>query len=799
MPSKGGMTTGDAAKAQAAADCSLGRVNGYRVQGGVARFRVEAGEWSARVELSVCAPGVVRYRLTPEGADGANGFDLLSPEWKPSASTMSASRRGKVVLLEALGVTVEVHREPWQVVVKDATGAAVLSERPEDLDARGNHLSPPSGFTVESGQPSRCRVTFDLDPYERLFGLGEKGTGVDRRGQRIVCWNRNAYGSGTELAYKNIPFLVSTRGYGLFLNNTRRSTWDLGARSSFASTIEVDGPGFDVFIILGGTLKEILGKYAELTGHAPLPPRWSFGLWISPGWGKHLLPRGMDQERVLELADELRQRRLPSDVIHLDPYWMGDSGYCAFQWGKERFPDPKHMVSELRRRGFRVCLWEHPYIDKRTEMYREGDQKGYFIKRADGSVYDVDLVMKSIAERRGHDERFYDPGGIVDFSNPEAYECYKSKHRPLLEAGVATFKTDFGEEIPEDGRFANGKTGAEMHNAFPLLYNRAVFEVMSEFTDRPVLWGRSAYAGIQRTPVQWSGDPLADFPSLATTIRAGLSYGMSGVPFWTFDLGGFKGEPTREAYVRWVQTGLLISHSRFHGTAQRLPWMFGAQVFRIVQKYVQLRYHLLPYIYGVAHEATTAGAPVMRPLALEFQDDQGSLASDYQYMLGPYLLVAPVLNPEGRVDVYLPPGAWYDLWTGEKVAGPTTRKMKVGLDVLPIYIRSNAILPMVEASETVADFWDPLTVEIYPDASGVLHVPEEDGRPATRIEVAAGEPMRLQASGPARSWRLMFKDVDEPKWVRFVKGKGVHRYNGASRTLEAQVSECAELEISIER
>ena len=431
-------------------------------------------------------------------------------------------------------------------------------------------------------------------------------------------------------------------------------------------------------------------------------------------------------------------------------------------------------------------------------MYREGAEKGYLLKRADGSVYDVNLVIQSSKRRRQYVESFYDPGGIVDFSNPEAVQWYKEKHRPLLEMGVAVFKTDFGEEIPEDAHFANGKTGKEMHNAYPLLYNRAVFEVTGEYTDRPMVWGRSGYAGIQRTPVQWSGDPLPDLLSLAATIRAGLSFGMSGVPFWTFDLGGFKGEPTPHDYVRWVQVGLLLSHSRFHGTTPRLPWNLGEEVFGIVQRWVQTRYRLLPYIYSAALEATRTGLPVMRPLALEFQGDPGSWAVQHQYLLGPSLLVAPVLSEDDRVDIYLPPGTWYDLWTGEKVIGPATLARTVGLDTLPVYVRSSAILPTGPVSDTVPDLWDPLTIQIYPQAQGRLEIPEEGGRPSTVVQASRSRAITIQARGPRRGWRLLLQDTQRPEQVAVsATGRSTWRYDEVSRTLEVDVEPCEGLELTL--
>jgi alpha-D-xyloside xylohydrolase len=348
--------------------------------------------------------------------------------------------------------------------------------------------------------------------------------------------------------------------------------------------------------------------------------------------------------------------------------------------------------------------------------------------------------------------------------------------------GVATFKSDFGEMAPEDAVFANGRTGREMHNLYPLLYNRAVFEVIGEYQERPVVWGRSGWAGSQKYPVQWSGDPLADFKSLAATIRAGLSYGLSGVPFWTFDLGGFKGQPTTAAYVRWAQVGLLLSHSRFHGTTPRLPWHYGEEAARIIREWVRLRYSLLPYIYSVAAEAVRAGVPAMRALALEFPADPGSAATDLEFLLGPWLLVAPVLNDAGEVSVYLPPGRWHDYFTHEVLDGPRRIDRLCALSELPLYVRDDAILAFCADERTVSELWDPLGVRVYPAAAGTVEIPEEGGRPATRIEVEAGAggPV-VRGQGPEREWRIV------------AAGAG----RGPRAAVEISIARCASFEAPI--
>jgi alpha-D-xyloside xylohydrolase len=773
----------------------LANIESYRVTQNTVRFRVNGTGQTASVEIGVYRGGLVRYRLFPrEPAYDLTDATSLSPV------ELAVTEENDLVCIRGDSVRVHVHKEPWRVkIFREAEERALIAELPDDVDARENFISDPTGYATKGGVPRTTRINLALDPSEALLGLGEKHTALDKRGQRLSCWNTNPYGAGRETAYKNIPFLASTRGYGLFLNETCRSDWDVGAASNFSLSIAVDGPSFDLFVLVAKGLPEVLGRYADLTGHAFLPPRWSFGLWISPFGEQRLSPGGLNQNELLALADEIRSREIPCDLIHLDPYWMGDEKLCHFQWDRERYPDPAGLVAALREKGMRVCLWEHPYLEKGGEIYEEAARAGFLLKHADGSVYDTNLAYVPPGRRSDYAESFYAPAGIVDFSNPAAVEWYKTKHRPHLAMGVAAFKSDFGEMIPEDAVFANGLSGREMHNLYPMLYNRCVFEVIGEFQDRPIVWGRSGYAGSQRYPVQWSGDPLADFRSLAATIRAGLSYGLSGVPFWTFDLGGFKGQPSTEAYVRWAQVGLLLSHSRFHGTTPRLPWYYGEVAASIIRDYVRTRYRLLPYIYAVSAESVKSGLPVMRPLLLEFPEDPASVATELEYLLGPSLLVAPVLNEAGEVDVYLPPGGWYDYFSGQRIDGPVRISRQCALSELPVYVRESALLPFCFDESTVSGFWDPLGIEVFPAGAGKFVIPEEGERPASTFDARKDGTLRtLRGEGPTRKWVLRFRGVkDRPKQVE-VRCEGESSWSLLDEGIVQIVLErCASFEVLI--
>ena len=724
-----------------------------------------------RASITFESAWVVRYRLEPEEGEARAKFGLTRDHgWLAPAVRVEAEAAQAVVTADGGGLAVRVEREPWRVTLL-AGGRVITRERPDDMDARGIRQSEPTGFWREPTGRERVRANFELFSDEHLYGFGEKFTDLDKRGQNIRLWNRNPYGSGRELAYKNIPLFVSTRGYGVFVNTTVPTQYDLGTQSNFAYGIEAEEEELDLYLIYGPGFPAIFRRYQELTGLPALPPKWAFGLWLSP-LGEVIAGEDMGQEGIVRLAETVRAQDIAADVIHLDPYWMRYGSLCDFEWSS-RFPAPAEMMRALGERGFRVCLWEHPYVNVESEMFQEGDAKGYFLKRDDGSTYIANLVIAPEGSKKEYKETGYDPGGIVDFSNPEATEWYKGKHRPLLEAGAAVFKTDFGEEIPEDSHWHNGMTGHEMHNAYPLLYNQAVFDVTGEYTERPFVWGRSAYAGIQAYPVQWSGDPLADFPSLSATLRGGLSYAMSGVPFWSHDLGGFRGQPSEAVYVRWIQFGLFTPFARLHGTTTRMPWRYGRRALEIFRRYDHLRYRLLPYIYSTAKACVEQGIPFMRPMALAFPDDPATVGLDQQYLFGESLLAAPVFNEEGRVDVYLPEGTWFDFWTRERVQGPRFLRRTAPLEEMPLYVRGDSILPYAPLRQWVEEgAWNPLTLQLWLEGHARLVLRDDDGeteyeatKTADGVSVMLGE--KRTASGESVTYDIELRAGAKPLRVTF--------------------------------
>ncbi|GFP30834.1 TIM-barrel domain-containing protein, partial [Candidatus Hakubella thermalkaliphila] len=660
---------------------------------------------------------------------------------------------------------VKITKGPWEFLIYNSMGHLVCGESHSDLDVQQKLKIKTLSYYKDETGIERVVGSFRVAPDERFYGFGEKFTTLDKRGQKIIAWNVDALGVGTEKSYKNVPFFMSTRGYGVFINSCGRVTYHMGDLSNVSYTIEVEDRKLDYYLLYGPSFKEILGQYTEITGKAPVPPKWSFGLWMSRFYYR-------SRDMVETVCDNLRRCDIPCDVINPDVYWMRDRMLCDFTWDETRFPSPEDMLSRMEEKGFKLCLWEHPYVSVASEMFKEGEDKGYFATKEDGSVYEI---YSGLPAAMSPEEEFMDlskdlpsapPNGIVDFSNPEAVNWYKDKHHPLLRMGVKVFKTDFGEEIPEDAHFYNGMRGKEMHNLYPLLYNRAVFEVTEEVTGRGLVWSRSAWAGSQKYPVHWGGDPQTDFPSLACTLRGGLSLGLSGIPFWSHDIGGFAGpRPSPKLYIRWAQFGLLSSHARCHGITPREPWEYGEEALSIFRFYAKLRYRLIPYLYSYAHVASKTGLPLMRAMVLEYQDDPNTYDKDLQYMLGQELLVAPIFDESDKRYLYLPPGRWIDYWNGNEYEGPGTIYYEAPIDKIPLFVKAGAIIPMGPEMSYVGEKpFDPITLDIYPHGLSEFTLYDDDETTTFRCQGSQRELMFEITTSP-RTYLLKFNKISCPTMV----------------------------------
>jgi len=385
------------------------------------------------------------------------------------------------------------------------------------------------------------------------------------------------------------------------------------------------------------------------------------------------------------------------------------------------------MLKRLKERGLRICVWINPYIAQKSPLFDEAAEKGYLLKKPDGSVWQTDMWQAGM--------------GIVDFTNPEARKWFAEKLQALVDMGVDCFKTDFGERIPTDVVYCDGSDPQRMHNFYAYLYNKTVFEALKEKKGEgeTVLFARSATAGSQKFPVHWGGDCLATYESMAASLRAGLSLGLCGFGFWSHDIGGFIGTPTPDLYKRWCAFGLLSSHSRLHGNdSYRVPWLFDDEAVEVLRFFTKLKCKLMPYLYGAACEAHERGIPVMRAMILEFPDDPACDYLDRQYMLGDALLVAPVFSPDGTVDYYLPSGRWTNFITGQVVEGGRWLREKHGYLSLPLMVRPNSIIP-VGAVDNRPDYDFPNGVtfqifELQDGAKAARTVPDLKGKPAITLE-----------------------------------------------------------------
>jgi alpha-D-xyloside xylohydrolase len=461
-----------------------------------------------------------------------------------------------------------------------------------------------------------------------------------------------------------------------------------------------------------------------------------------------------DAEQVRSVVERLRELDIPLDVVHVDPRWLEARKHhqrdgCDFVWDRAAFGEPEEFVEWLRERHVRLSLWENPYVWRDTAMYEEGKQKGYFALGPDGEP------APSLENPR--------EAVVVDFTNPEAARWWQDKHRPYLRAGVSAFKPDYGEAVPKDARFSDGTTGLETHNVYPLLYNRAVWEVVEQERGKgeAILFSRSGYAGSQRYPLNWVGDTQCTFEGMAAALRAGLSLSLSGIAFWAHDIGGFvtpanPGQsPDPTLYIRWAQWGLLSSHSRFHGVRGREPWWYGDEAVEVVRRFARLRYRLLPYLWTCAKEAVETATPVVRPLVLEYPDDPTTYHVDTEYLLGPWLLVAPVFDPQGRVRVYVPPGRWFDFWSGETVEGPRWLDITMPLDRLPVYVRDDSLLPFGPEQTYVGEQpWAPLQIDVRVSGAAWLDIEGEGARLQAEAH-REGEGVVLDLSGQG-SFALRF-------------------------------------------
>ncbi|MBQ9202148.1 MAG: alpha-xylosidase [Bacteroidales bacterium] len=561
-----------------------------------------------------------------------------------------------------------------------------------DMFSPARHDAFAMAFVTRDGKPDRATCAFHAQPGECFYGTGERFAKMDLSGRTLQLYNQDGQGVNNRRTYKNIPFYLSSEGYGLFLHTTYFAKFSLADHSTRSAQLLVDEPVIDCFVIGGDTPERILYGYRQLTGFPAMPPIWSFGTWMSR-------MTYFSADEVNGICDRLRSEGYPCDVIHLDTGWFKTDWLCEWKFNEERFPNPEGFIRGLKDKGFRVSLWQLPYISYDAAQYKEASENHY-ISQSPNKIQGASNFSVQ------------DYAGTIDFTYDKATEWYKGLLRSLLDMGVACIKTDFGEDIHMDAKYHQG-TPREIRNIYSLLYQKAAYEITKEVTGQGIVWARSAWAGCQRYPLHWGGDSASSWDGMAGSLKGGLHFGLSGFGFWSHDVPGFHSVPnfmnTRlsdDVYVRWTQFGVFSSHLRYHGSFKREPWHYPA-IAPIIKKWLQLRYRLIPYIVRQAEKTTRTGYPMLRAMYLMFPDDPVCRHLDSQYFFGDDFLVAPVMNSENRVTLYLPEGNWVNFFTKETFEGPCWLKdITVPLEQMPVYVRQGAAIPMYPEDVACTDEMD---------------------------------------------------------------------------------------------
>jgi alpha-D-xyloside xylohydrolase len=679
------------------------------------------------VAVSLAGPRTARIVIARPGAR----VHREDPTWlgivtdpRPEPADLAVEEDADTVTVCGPQVRVRVGRSPFTIQVDDrATGRTVLRTAERLRQVAGFPMAPPV-----LADASSTTLHLELATDEDVLGFGEQFGRLVKNGQKLVLRVEDALGTGTGMAYKPVPVWHSTLGCTGFLNTGAVVTADVGHTRPSVLGLTVADEAVDLYLTVGEDPRVRLADHTALTGRAPLPPLWAFGYWMGRC-------RYHSREEMLDVARGMREHAVPCDVLHLDPDWLVvDRLNTDFIWNTDRFGDRRGFVAALEELGCRLSVWELPYLDPASPRYAEAEANGYLVRRADGGT---------AAFVRGTPTPDGRPRALVDFTNAEARAWWQGMHEPFLDDGVAVFKTDFGEGLPDDVALADGTPPQHAHNLYPLRYNGAVSEVIGRHTGRaPLVWGRSGWAGSQRYPGQWGGDAESTVAGMQATVRGGLSYALSAPGFWSHDIGGFFGpELTPGLYVRWTQLGALSPLMRAHGLRPREPWEFGERALAVARDWIRLRYSLLPYLWQVAAESARNGWPVLRPLALEHPDDPVAPGLDGQFLLGSDLLVVPVfddgLEPVAR-RFYVPAGRWVDLLTGRSFTGPGFADVEVPLERMPLLAREGAVLPRVEVGADVRRTDDlvglPWTLHVVGGADGEHELIGFDGTP-TRVEV----------------------------------------------------------------
>ena len=695
-------------------------------------FTAYENDPNLKFKIDFVTPRTVRIRM------------LTTPvEPKPAASIMLAKEPGrdgswkvtetndKIVYSSDYG-TIQINKNPWRIVLKDKAGR-ILSQTAALSDADSTQVKYTPFCFVKRGSDNARRINpvFTLTADEMIFGCGESATGLNKAGQKVNLFVTDPQGPETDQMYKPIPFFMSNRGYGMFMHTSAPVTCDFGATYIGLNKMFMGDENLDLFVFFGEP-KDILDEYTDLVGKPGMPPLWSFGTWMSR-------ITYFSEKEGYDVAANIRKNKYPCDVIHFDTGWFDVDWQCDYKFSENRFQNPQQMLKDLRSQGFHVCLWQLPYFTPKNRYFSELIEKDMYVKNGNGELPYEDVVL--------------------DFSNPETVKWYQNKLAGLLNIGVSAIKVDFGEAAPLNGIYASGKSGWYEHNLYPVRYDMAVSEITKKLHNENIMWARAAWAGSQRYPLHWGGDAATTNTGLLGTLRAGLSFGLSGFSFWSHDMGGFVKSTPEDLYCRWIPFGFLTSHTRAHGAPPTEPWLYDSKrVQDVFRKSAEMKYRLMPYVYAQAKECTEKGLPMLRALFVEFSDDPGAWKVDDEYLFGSQILVAPLLESgmTGRT-VYLPEGKWIDYQT-EKVYEGGWHQIEAGSLPIIMLVRDGSVLPHLKLAQSTAEMdWSKMSLKVYSadkkQAEGLVCLPADNRIQVVKVDCGKAKPQLLnQVEGTSLSF-----------------------------------------------
>lgn len=695
-------------------------------------FTAYENDPNLKFKIDFVTPRTVRIRM------------LTTPvEPKPAASIMLAKEPGrdgswkvtetndKIIYSSDYG-TIQINKNPWRIVLKDKAGR-ILSQTAALSDADSTQVKYTPFCFVKRGSDNARRINpvFTLTADEMIFGCGESATGLNKAGQKVNLFVTDPQGPETDQMYKPIPFFMSNRGYGMFMHTSAPVTCDFGATYIGLNKMFMGDENLDLFVFFGEP-KDILDEYTDLVGKPGMPPLWSFGTWMSR-------ITYFSEKEGYDVAANIRKNKYPCDVIHFDTGWFDVDWQCDYKFSENRFQNPQQMLKDLRSQGFHVCLWQLPYFTPKNRYFSELIEKDMYVKNGNGELPYEDVVL--------------------DFSNPETVKWYQDKLAGLLNIGVSAIKVDFGEAAPLNGIYASGKSGWYEHNLYPVRYDMAVSEITKKLHNENIMWARAAWAGSQRYPLHWGGDAATTNTGLLGTLRAGLSFGLSGFSFWSHDMGGFVKSTPEDLYCRWMPFGFLTSHTRAHGAPPTEPWLYDSKrVQDVFRKSAEMKYRLMPYVYAQAKECTEKGLPMLRALFVEFPDDPGAWKVDDEYLFGSQILVAPLLESgmTGRT-VYLPEGKWIDYQT-EKVYEGGWHRIEAGSLPIIMLVRDGSVLPHLKLAQSTAEMdWSKMSLKVYSadkkQAEGLVCLPADNRIQVVKVDCGKAKPQLLnQVEGTSLSF-----------------------------------------------